>query len=76
MYWQIKEFPDKGRGILAAKPFAKGEFVVEYVGELIDPTEAKVREKEYGSQGKGCYMYYFVNHSKNYWYVKRLCLCA
>ncbi|KAJ6635248.1 Histone-lysine N-methyltransferase PR-Set7 [Pseudolycoriella hygida] len=55
----IKEFPFKGRGIVASKPFQKGEFVVEYIGDLIKASEATVREKMYTKENAGCYMYYF-----------------
>lgn len=57
---QIHNFEGKGRGIVAVRPFVKGEFVVEYAGELIKMDEAKEREKLYAQdQNTGCYMYYF-----------------
>nr|CAI5817178.1 unnamed protein product [Callosobruchus analis] len=39
------KFPGKGRGVIAAKKFQRGDFVVEYKGDLIDMTEAKIREE-------------------------------
>lgn len=57
---QIHHFEGKGRGIVAIQPFNKGEFVVEYAGELIKMDEAREREKLYAQdQNTGCYMYYF-----------------
>lgn len=47
----------------------KGEFVVEYIGELIDQVIAKKREKIYAQdQNAGCYMYYFQHRNHQYWY--------
>lgn len=63
----VKMFENKGRGIVATRPFAKGEFVVEYVGEFISIAEANRREKLYAQdQNTGCYMYYFKHKNKQY----------
>lgn len=72
----IKDFPLKGRGIVASKPFTKGEFVVEYIGDLINMTEANEREKIYAKdENTGCYMYYFKYRNQQYWSVKFLVYC-
>lgn len=64
----IREFEGKGRGIVAARPFQRGEFVVEYIGELIDPIEAEKREEEYMENVNfGCYMYYFKHKEQQWW---------
>ncbi len=48
----------KGRGIVAAKPFTRGEFVVEYHGELIGTGEATRRFERYAKDKNfGSYMY-------------------
>ncbi|CAD1468766.1 unnamed protein product, partial [Heterotrigona itama] len=61
---EIKYFAGKGRGILTTREFMKGEFVVEYIGELIDQVTAKKREKIYAQdQNTGCYMYYFQHRN-------------
>ena len=66
---QVVEIPCKGRGVVATRPFRKGEFVVEYAGDLVDLGVAKQREVNYSmNQHVGCYMYYFQHRSKNYWY--------
>lgn len=63
----VKMFENKGRGIVATRPFARGEFVVEYVGEFISIAEANKREKVYAEdQSTGCYMYYFKHKNKQY----------
>lgn len=65
---KIKYFVDKGRGVVTTREFRKGEFVVEYIGELIDQNVAKKREAEYArDQSTGCYMYYFKHRNQQYW---------
>ncbi|XP_051823597.1 N-lysine methyltransferase KMT5A-like [Antechinus flavipes] len=57
----------KGRGVIATKQFTRGEFVVEYHGDLIENTDAKKREALYAQDpSTGCYMYYFQYLSKTY----------
>lgn len=64
----VKMFPEKGRGIVAARSFQRGEFVVEYIGELIDQTEADCREEDYSQKADfGCYMYYFKHKEQQWW---------
>ena len=69
---QVVETAGKGRGVVTTRPFTKGEFVVEYAGDLIDLGIARQRENNY-SQDKhvGCYMYYFQHKNNNYWYCTR-----
>lgn len=63
-------FEGKGRGVVAARKFQKGEFVVEYAGELITMEEAKKREAMYSQdENTGCYMYYFKYKNNQYWLV-------
>ncbi len=46
----------------------RGDFVVEYAGELIEQTTAEERENQYALDvSKGCYMYYFKADGKHYW---------
>lgn len=57
----------KGRGVFATRDFNRGEFVVEYHGDLIEITDAKKREALYAQDSStGCYMYYFQYRSKTY----------
>ena len=52
----------------AVKTFNKGDFVVEYAGDLIDIGTAKDLETKYSMDAsKGCYMYYFKHKGKQYW---------
>ncbi|XP_070571746.1 N-lysine methyltransferase KMT5A-like [Ptychodera flava] len=63
----VKEFEGKGRGVVATKNFMRGEFVVEYAGDLIDIQTAKKREEEYAAKPEvGCYIYYFSFNNKTY----------
>lgn len=64
---EVHNFEGKGRGIVTTRDFSKGEFVVEYAGELISMAEAKVREALYAQdQNTGCYMYYFKHRNTQY----------
>uniref|UniRef100_A0A6B2E915 [histone H4]-lysine(20) N-methyltransferase n=1 Tax=Phlebotomus kandelakii TaxID=1109342 RepID=A0A6B2E915_9DIPT len=63
----VKLFKEKGRGVVATQAFAKGEFVVEYIGDLISNCEAGKREQMYAEdQNAGCYMYYFKHKNVQY----------
>lgn len=64
---KVVDITHKGRGVVATRPFTRGQFVVEYAGDLIELGVAKQREKNYSSnQHVGCYMYYFQHRNKNY----------
>ncbi|XP_077163998.1 N-lysine methyltransferase KMT5A isoform X2 [Paroedura picta] len=57
----------KGRGVIATRRFNRGEFVVEYHGDLLEITDARKREEMYAQDpSTGCYMYYFQYLSKTY----------
>ena len=65
---EIKVFEEKGRGVIATQFFHRGDFVVEYKGELLDRQTAKMRENGYSADSKiGCYMYYFNFNNESYW---------
>ncbi|MGH0167482.1 UNVERIFIED_CONTAM: hypothetical protein FKN15_062597 [Acipenser sinensis] len=64
---KVEHTEGKGRGVFATKHFQKGEFVVEYHGDLIEFTDAKKREGMYAQDPTaGCYMYYFQYLTKTY----------
>lgn len=64
---KISLIENKGRGITAVRAFAKGEFVVEYAGDLISLDDAKDLEAKYSlDSSKGCYMYYFKHKGNQY----------
>ncbi|XP_024946266.1 histone-lysine N-methyltransferase PR-Set7 isoform X2 [Cephus cinctus] len=64
---EIRHFAGKGRGVVTTREFSKGEFVVEYIGELVDQVTAKKREALYAQdQNTGCYMYYFQHRNHQY----------
>ncbi|CAD5230045.1 unnamed protein product [Bursaphelenchus okinawaensis] len=59
-YLQVSICGEKGRGLIAMRPFIRGEFVVEYKGPLVDYPEAVKREAEYAKDPSiGSYMYFF-----------------
>lgn len=64
---KVDVITDKGRGVIATRNFQRGEFVVEYHGDLIETTDAKRREALYAQDSAtGCYMYYFQYLNKTY----------
>ncbi|XP_017478164.1 PREDICTED: histone-lysine N-methyltransferase pr-set7-like [Rhagoletis zephyria] len=64
---KVAHFEGKGRGIIADRHFQRGEFVVEYIGDLISMAEASEREKSYAlDENAGCYMYYFKHKNQQY----------
>nr|CAH7769705.1 unnamed protein product [Callosobruchus chinensis] len=64
---EVKSIENKGRAVFTTRDFLKGEFVVEYSGELIDINEAYKREKKYELDvNTGCYMYYFKYDGHQY----------
>lgn len=64
---QIRDTPDKGKGVFTTRLFQKGEFVCEYTGKLTTKKDALKREKLYLAKPVGCYMYYFVHKEKKWW---------
>ncbi|XP_039752435.1 histone-lysine N-methyltransferase PR-Set7 isoform X2 [Pararge aegeria] len=64
---QVAYFDGKGRGVIATRPFGRGQFVVEYSGELVGVAEAREREYKYAQDpNAGCYMYYFRLQDQQY----------
>ena len=47
----------QGRGLFVMEDACEGEFLIEYVGEMITHRVADEREKRYQSRGIGCYMF-------------------
>ncbi|XP_047660570.1 N-lysine methyltransferase KMT5A-A isoform X1 [Tachysurus fulvidraco] len=63
----VKYIEGKGRGVFATQSFQKGQYVVEYHGDLLLQTDAKKREAVYAQDpATGCYMYYFQHLTKTY----------
>ena len=62
---QAAKISEKGRGVKSTRYFKKGEYIVEYAGELISGNEAKLREKTYNSSQ--CYMFFFEDKGKKLW---------
>jgi len=63
----MKMTEGKGRGIFANKDLKRGDFVVEYSGDLMSLEEGKEKEEEYSEDAEiGCYIYYFSFKGKRY----------
>lgn len=54
-----------GFGVFAMKHFEKGDFLLEYVGEFVDPHNTNENQE---------YMYYFNFKRQQFWYVPVLTL--
>lgn len=64
---QVAYFEGKGRGVIATRHFCRGQYVVEYAGELVGVAEARERERKYAlDPNAGCYMYYFRHGDQQY----------
>lgn len=64
---RVQHIEGKGRGVFATQCFQKGDYVVEYHGDLLQINDAKKREAEYAQNpATGCYMYYFQYLCKTY----------
>ncbi|KAI3361712.1 hypothetical protein L3Q82_002070 [Scortum barcoo] len=64
---EVQHIEGKGRAVFATQRFRKGQYVVEYHGDLLQITDAKKREAEYAQNpATGCYMYYFQYLCKTY----------
>ncbi|KAF6726124.1 N-lysine methyltransferase SETD8-A [Oryzias melastigma] len=64
---EVQYIEGKGRAVFATRCFQKGDYVVEYHGDLLQITDAKKREAEYAENpATGCYMYYFQYLCKTY----------
>lgn len=66
---EVREIPNKGRGIFSTKLFSRGDFIVEYAGDLIKSTESTFREKFYGCMDASgsSYMFYFKLNDELLW---------
>lgn len=64
---EIRMIPDKGRGIFTTKSFSRGDFVVEYAGDLVEIQEARMREWAYGKQTGSSFMFYFNYKLREMW---------
>ncbi|KAF1746600.1 hypothetical protein GCK72_023057 [Caenorhabditis remanei] len=57
----------KGRGIKTTVPFEKGDFVVEYKGDLVEHNKAKEMEEQYSkNEDIGSYMFFFEYLAKKW----------
>jgi len=64
---EIFDTVHRGRGIKASRRFVKGDYVVEYAGDLLSESDALFREAQYqGDPTKGSYMYFFEYKGKQH----------
>ena len=68
LLFQFESFLLSSFTLQALKGFSKGDFLVEYAGELIDMGTAMDLEVKYSwDASKGSYMYYFKHEGYQYW---------
>ncbi|XP_046381398.2 uncharacterized protein LOC124152494 [Haliotis rufescens] len=60
-----------GYGVFATQDLSEGDFVLEYHGELISQSEAKLRDEKYDKEKEGSFIVYFQDKKG-----KRLCVDA
>ncbi|CAD6190289.1 unnamed protein product [Caenorhabditis auriculariae] len=66
-FLDVYKDPLKGRGIRAGRNFEKGDFVVEYKGEMLEYSAAKTLEEKYANDSSiGSYMYFFTYNNKKW----------
>ena len=53
-------------GVFATKVFAKNDFLLHYVGEMISKKEGEDRETTYGDVHRS-YIYFFSHNGKELW---------
>ncbi|KAA0716382.1 N-lysine methyltransferase KMT5A-A [Triplophysa tibetana] len=64
---KVKCIEGKGRGVFADRAFQRGQFVVEYHGDLLEIEDAKEKESQYAQDPTtGCYMFYYRYLDKSY----------
>ena len=56
-----------GYGVFTKKQIKKGELILNYHGELIDEVTAVGREKQYDVEGKGSFLFFFMQNNKRMW---------
>lgn len=66
IFFKVRIFPGKGRGIVATRNFNPKDFIVEYKGELIGYQEAKKRQKNLTDE-EGNFMFFFKFKEKSLW---------
>ncbi|CAB4006322.1 histone-lysine N-methyltransferase mes-4-like [Paramuricea clavata] len=64
--FEIRQLPVKGRAVFTTKPFVKGQFLLEYSGELITGEVAKVREES--DENQLICRYFFKFEGKTLYY--------
>jgi SET domain-containing protein len=71
-FTQVKGIPKPflnfslGRGVFTKRSFCKGEFLLEYKGELVSKKEGCSREDTYPAD-VGSYLFFFQHGNKSLW---------
>jgi histone-lysine N-methyltransferase SETD8 len=69
---EVRDVPDKGKGVFAKVEIERGTILFPYQGELISTQEAVLREENAANEGRtGDYVFWFRNASG-----KKMCIDA
>lgn len=64
----MKQFEGLGRGVVTTRQLSRGDYVLEYVGDVLTKQEAEQREAEYRRDATiGSYMYYMQYGGQTLW---------
>ena len=61
---EVKQWVRRGRGVVATRDFTKGDWILEYAGDLIGKEEEETRAKKYVIENKGSYTYMLSHNGK------------
>ncbi len=56
-----------GYGTFALKSKAKGDYLLEYRGDIISAEEARTREEKYRQESLGCFIFDLKHAGKSVW---------
>jgi len=63
---QLIYFSSSGRGVFTTGAFFRGDFVLEYRGELLSSEESLDRTKHY-TEAENTFLFDFQWHGRNWW---------
>ena len=70
--FNVYMMPFSGYGVIAKKSFGKGDFILEYAGDLITREESTERKMKYARRSahnkySRCYLFHFMHRELSWW---------
>ena len=56
-----------GHGIFATKSFEKGDFLLQYKGNIVSADVGEQLQEKYENENLGCFLYFFAHEKKDLW---------